>query len=99
MFKARGNRRLTFCYYELMIRKWDITDQQAKKKCIDEIITRIEEQDGEAFGMLAAQDIIDIVAAHLGPSVHKTAIEDVQKMLRAKAADIEIDLDILKTSQ
>lgn len=81
-----------------MVRKWEIKDKQVQRKCIDEILTRIEEQRESEFGMLAAEEIIDIVANYVGPSAYNIAVEDVKKALQIKLADLEVDLDILKTS-
>jgi len=80
-----------------MIRKWDIVSEEQKKQCIEELLTRIDEQDGAEFGVIAAQEIIDIVAAYLGPSTYNLAIEDARKTIQNKLADIDIDLDTLKT--
>ena len=44
-----------------MIRKWEIKDEQVKKRCIEEVLTRITEQADAEFGIIAAQEIIDIV--------------------------------------
>ena len=79
-----------------MIRKWDIKNELVKKQCIDEILVRIDEQNNDKFGIIAAQEIIDIVAEHLGPQVYNSAIEDAKKAARTKLADLEIDLDILR---
>ncbi len=79
-----------------MIRKWDIINEQSKKQCVDEIIARIDEQDGAGFGVIAAQEIIDIVTKHIGPQVHNSALEDAKKTIQTKIADLEIDLDILR---
>jgi uncharacterized protein (DUF2164 family) len=81
-----------------MIRKWDITDDQAKRQCIDEVLTRIEDQGDAEFGMIAVQEIIDIVATHLGPQIYNLAIEDSKKAVQAKLADLEVDLDILRVA-
>lgn len=81
-----------------MIRKWDITDKQAQKHCIDEVLARIDEQEGSPFGMIAAQEIIDIVANYVGPSAYNSGIDEAKKSLHAKLADLEVELDILKTS-
>jgi uncharacterized protein (DUF2164 family) len=82
-----------------MIRKWDIGDAEARKRCIDELLTRIEEQGDAEFGMIAAQELIDIVANYVGPSAYNAAIEDAKKSLQNKLADLEVDLEILKTSK
>lgn len=81
-----------------MKRKWDVGDEQTRKKCVEEVITRIEEQDGEAFGIIAAEDIITIVLQNLGPAVYNMALEDARKTIHDKLADIEVDLDLLRSS-
>jgi uncharacterized protein (DUF2164 family) len=81
-----------------MLRKWDIKDEQVHKSCIDELIARIDEQGSSPFGVLAAQEIIDIVSRYVGPIAYNTALEDAKKCLQAKVADLEVELDILKTS-
>jgi uncharacterized protein (DUF2164 family) len=78
-----------------MIRKWDIKDEKVKKQCIDDVLARIDEQADAEFGVIAGQEIIDIVAEHLGPQVYNEAIEDTKKAVRTKLADLEVDLDIL----
>lgn len=80
-----------------MIRKWDISDEQTKKRCVDELLTRIDEQGDAEFGMIAAEELIDIVAEHVGPEAYNKGIEDAKKLLQNKLADIEVDLDVLKT--
>jgi uncharacterized protein (DUF2164 family) len=62
------------------------------------VLARIDEQDGTVFGVIAAQEIIDIVATHLGPQIHNATIEEAKKTVQAKLADLEIDLDILRAN-
>jgi len=81
-----------------MIRKWDIADEQKRKQCIDEIIARIDEQSDAMFGDIAAQDVIDIVGRHLGPEVHNRALDEAKKTIQTKLADLDIDLDILRST-
>lgn len=81
-----------------MLRKWDIADKEKAKQCIDEIIARIEEQSEAMFGDIAAQDIIDIVGSYLGPEVHNRALDEAKKTIQTKLADLDIDLDILRSS-
>lgn len=79
-----------------MIRKWDISDEQVRKRCMEEIIARVDEQEGAEFGMTAAQDIIDIVAQYVGPSAYNLGIEDAKKLLLQKVSDLEVDFDVLR---
>lgn len=81
-----------------MIRKWDVTSEESKKKCVNEIITRVDEQAGSQFGIIAAQEIIDMVAQYLGPEAYNLGIEDAKKHISKKLADIDIELDVLKAT-
>ncbi len=47
------------CYDTDMIRKWDIKNQQAKKQCIDNVLTRIDEQGDCEFGLIAAEEMTE----------------------------------------
>jgi uncharacterized protein (DUF2164 family) len=76
--------------------KWDIANEQFKKQCIDEVLARIDEQGVDNFGLIAAQDIIDIVAQFLGPQAYGMGIEDAKNAIRTKIADLETDLDVLR---
>lgn len=82
-----------------MIRKWDINDEQAQKECIDEVLARIEEQEDTEFGIIATQDIIDIVAEYVGPSAYNAGVEDAKKTMQAKISDLDVELDVLKVSE
>lgn len=85
-------------YTDRMIRKWDIADDKVKKQCLDEIITRMHEEDDTEIGVIAAQEIIDIVARYVGPHAYNLAVDDCKRLLQTKLADLEIDLDISKAS-
>lgn len=80
-----------------MIRKWDIKDEQLQRRCVNELLARIDEQAGSEFGVIAAQEMIDIVAKYVGPTAYNMAIEDVKKTLQVKLSDLEVELDILKS--
>ena len=78
-------------------RKWDIEDTELNKKCIDEVISRVEElENSDEVGIIAAQDIIDIVTENLAPGFYNQGVEDARKTVQDKIQDIEVDLDVLK---
>lgn len=79
-----------------MIRKWDSENEAVQKKCIDEVIARIDEIGDASPGVIAAQDIIDIVTENLAPEIYNKGVADAKKLLNAKFADLEVDLDALK---
>lgn len=78
-------------------RKWDIEDAELNKKCIDEVISRVQElENSDEVGIIAAQDIIDIVTENLAPVFYNQGVEDARKTVQDKIQDIEVDLDVLK---
>ena len=85
-------------YYTVMIRKWDITNEQSKRQCLDELLARIDEQEDSEFGVIAAQEMIDIVSKHLCPQIHNATLDEAKKSVHSKLADLEIDLDVLRVA-
>lgn len=80
-----------------MQRKWDTDDKQLNQKCLDEVIARIQEiSDVAQVGVIAAQDVIDIVLENLAPQVYNKGINDAQKLLRDKYDILENDIELLK---
>lgn len=78
-------------------RKWDIEDTELNKKCVEEVITRVQElENSDEVGIIAAQDIIDIVTENLAPVFYNQGVEDARKTVQDKIQDIEVDLDVLK---
>ncbi|USN96826.1 MAG: DUF2164 family protein [Candidatus Nomurabacteria bacterium] len=79
-----------------MKRKWDSEDEALQRKCVNEIITRIDESTDIGVGVIAAQDIIDIVTENLAPEIYNKGLTDAKKIISAKLADIEVDLNSLE---
>lgn len=79
-----------------MKRKWDVTNEEAQKKCIDEVIARVDELETTEIGVIAAQDIIDIIIENLAPDIYNTGVADAQKVIQKKLQDIEVDLQMLE---
>ena len=82
-----------------MIRKWNIDNKALNQKCIDEVVARVQEIDNpETVGVIAAQDIIDIVLENMGPEIYDKAINDATKLIRDKIQEIEYSTEDLKQS-
>lgn len=79
-----------------MKRKWDSENDSIQRKCIDEIITRIDEIGDAGPGIVAAQDIIDIVTENLAPEIYNKGVVDAKKVMSTKFADLEVDLNSLE---
>ena len=82
-----------------MIKQWAISDEQRLKQCVDEVIARVDEQEDAEFGIIAARELIDIVAMHIGPEAYNRGLEDAKKAIQTKLADLEVDLDILRVTK
>jgi uncharacterized protein (DUF2164 family) len=81
-----------------MQRKFDNISDEVRKKCIAEVITRVEEADGSEVGVIAAQDIIDIVTQNLGPEIYNLGVRDTKKLMQEKFSDLGFEIDQLEQS-
>lgn len=81
-----------------MQRKFDGLSEEARKRCIAEVITRVQEIDSDEVGVIAAQDIIDIVTQNLGPEIYNSAVRDTKKLVLEKMSDIDFEIDQLEHS-
>ena len=80
-----------------MKRKWDVSSEQVRKQCLEEIIAYIEERGDEQFGIIAANEIIDKVLQILAPDIYNLALDDTKKLVRQATEDLDVSIDILKT--
>ncbi|HRC28396.1 MAG TPA: DUF2164 family protein [Candidatus Saccharimonas sp.] len=82
-----------------VIRKWTIDNKSLNDKCIEEVITRIQEiEDPDRIGAIGAQDIIDIVLENMGPEIYNKAIDNATKYFSDKFEEIEYTAEDLKQS-
>lgn len=79
-----------------MKRKWDVSSKETRRKCLEEIITRVEEQNGSPFGIIAAEEVLDIISHNIGPDIYNLALKDAKKLLQDRFADIDTELDLLE---
>jgi uncharacterized protein (DUF2164 family) len=80
-----------------MDRKLSIDNKEVKQKCLNEVISRIQDIDDPAsVGVIAAQDIIDIVMDNLGPEIYNKAIVDTNKLFQSKLDDLKYEIEELK---
>jgi uncharacterized protein (DUF2164 family) len=79
-----------------MRRKWDVSPKETRRQCAEDVLARIKQQDDAEFGIIAAEEIIDIVAQHIGADIYNLAIKDARKLVQDRLADLDIEMDILK---
>ena len=79
-----------------MTTKFGTLSKEAQKKAIEEVITRVEDIEVAEVGIIAAQDIIDIVIENFGPEIYNLGLRDAKKVLSERISDIETDIDLLE---
>ncbi|MFZ1459103.1 MAG: DUF2164 family protein [Candidatus Saccharimonadales bacterium] len=79
-----------------MKRKFDTIPEEIAKRCVAEVMTRIEEIESEKVGIIAAEDVIDIVLQNYGPEIYNLALADVKKLLQEQQLDTEAKIDLLE---
>ena len=82
-----------------MRKKFDSIPKELNQKCINEVIARVEEIDSDQVGMIAAQDIIDIVVENYGPEIYNHALRDAKQIVQTKVSDMEYEIDELSQVQ
>jgi len=63
---------------------------------VAEVITRVQEIDGSEVGVIAAQDIIDIVTQNITPEIYNMGLRDAKKLLNERFSDLETEIDLLE---
>lgn len=80
-----------------MDRKLSVNNKEAQQKCLNEVISRIQDiDDSSMVGMIAAQEVIDIVIENLGPEIYNKAIIDTNKLFQNKLEDLRYEIEELK---
>ena len=80
-----------------MDRKLGVDDKEANQKCLNEVISRIQDiDDTSRVGIIAAQDLVDIVIENLGPEIYNKAIIDADKLFQVKLDDLKYEIEELK---
>lgn len=81
-----------------MKRRFDGIAKEIERKCIAEVIARIEEIDGSEVGLISAQDVISIVIENLGSEIYNMGLRDAKKVLQERMSDLETDISLLQQS-
>lgn len=76
-------------------RKWDLISDDQRRTCIDKVIRFYEETKDEKIGMIAAEEILDLVLELTAEEIYSKGINDAQKLLQERFEGFQIDLDML----
>jgi uncharacterized protein (DUF2164 family) len=77
---------------------WDIFSENQKKKCIENIIAYFLDERGEKIGLIAAEEIFDVVIEGAFSEIYNKGVLDARQLMKEKAADIESEIDLLLRS-
>jgi len=84
-----------------MIRRkpvWDIITDQTKRECMQDIIAFFQDERGEKIGMLASEQILDIVLEKITWDCYNKGVDEAKELMQGKFADLSIDVDLLRKS-
>lgn len=77
-------------------RKWNSDNEELQRKCVREVIVRIDEIGESPVGVIAAQEIIDIVTENLAPEIYNKGVRDAKKLLSERMVNLELDIEALE---
>jgi uncharacterized protein (DUF2164 family) len=76
-------------------RKWDLSSDEIKKRCVDEIITWLDEHQTEPIGIIAAEELLSTITENIGPDMYNKGLKDAKQLISTRFADLEVDLDLM----
>lgn len=78
---------------------WDVLSEEKKKECINNIIAFFLDERDEKIGVVAAEQILDVVMESAFADIYNQGVISAQKLIQKKMADMNIDLDLLLAEQ
>jgi uncharacterized protein (DUF2164 family) len=66
-----------------------------KRKATDSLIAYFLDERGEEIGVIAAEDLLDMMLGSLRKPVYSKAVSDVMKLVEVKYSDLQIDASAL----
>jgi uncharacterized protein (DUF2164 family) len=76
-------------------RKLEFVSEEKKNEYLKEIIGFFETERNEEIGVIAAENVLDFFMNTMGEEIYRKAIKDVQKALREKMEDLDVELELL----
>ena len=74
----------------------DLLDDKTKQECLERIIVYLKEEYDEEIGIIAAEEILNLVYDLISKSSYNKALADTRGVLKNTIADLNIDIDLLK---
>ena len=74
---------------------WDMIPEEKKKESIGKIVEFARSSWDESVGIVAAEQLYDMVMESTFAAIYNLGVADAQKIIEQKMADINVDLDSL----
>ncbi len=74
---------------------WDILSEEKKKGALDAIMAFFQDEWGQSIGVIAAEQVLDLVMGGTFADIYNKGVVDAQKVLGERIADMNVDLDSL----
>ncbi len=76
-------------------RGWDLLSDDKRKEAIESIIDFFKTERDEEIGIIAAEDVLDMLMQNIGRQIYNKGIEDAKKVLHSRFEDMTTDLESL----
>jgi uncharacterized protein (DUF2164 family) len=75
---------------------WDILSNQEKRECIEHIIAYFQDERDEKIGVIAAEDLLELILEPIVKTAYNKGVDDAKKTLLESVSNIDLDLDLLR---
>ncbi len=70
-----------------------IISEEQRKKAIEEIINFFSTERSEEIGVIAAEDILDMILNLIGADIYNKGVDDTMEYIKERIDEINIDLE------
>ncbi|HSR89025.1 MAG TPA: DUF2164 family protein [Candidatus Udaeobacter sp.] len=74
----------------------DILTEEARARCIKEIIGFFQDERDETIGIIAAEDVLDFFLQNIASDIYNKAVEDTKGLLKQQLEGLDFEIDLLK---
>jgi uncharacterized protein (DUF2164 family) len=76
-------------------RAWDMISDGRRQTCLRDIIVFFQESRDETIGMIAAEEVLDLVLQLTSGDIYIKGVNDSKKVLEDGLGDLQLNLDML----
>lgn len=75
---------------------WDCLSDTTRQHAVREIMSYFENERDDPIGHIGAEDLLDTILEHTQADIYNKGLEDAQKEIEEKIADLNVQIDLLK---